>query len=216
MCRPAPRRASATPSCRQCRSEQRCRCAPFRTRSSPRGAALGLGTTAQANLVTNGGFETGDISGWSLVGGERPTKTSTDFVHSGTYAFREYDNFGFATLSQVITTVAGTSYDLSFWSALYVVHSGNILRYQVDAGPIGTAVQSLSYLQTTTSFVATAAATTIQFYIETDDGTGTWLLDDVSVEASSGSVPDSSSLIVFAIAALGLAGFRKTLRVRSA
>lgn len=178
-------------------------------------ALLGLGTTAHANLVTNGGFETGDLTGWAEAGADF-AGADTDFAHTGQFAFRGFDNDGFATLSQTIATVNGTTYDLSFWTAVHdFIHAGNILRYQVDAGPIGTVIQSLSYVQTTTSFVAAGASTTIQFYIETDGGTGTWLLDDVSVEAGS-SVPDSSSLIVFAIAALGLAGFRKTARVRSA
>lgn len=184
-----------------------------RTRSLIVAALLGLGATAHANLVTNGGFETGNLTGWTAFGGQY-TNVSTG-GHSGAFKFEEFDNSGFATLQQSLATVAGTTYDLSFWSRAYVDVGGNILRYQAGSGPIATAVRTTSWSQTTDSFVATGASTMLSFYIETDPGTATWLLDDISVVASS-SVPDSSNLVVFVIAALGLVGFRKSLRVRSA
>jgi hypothetical protein len=48
-------------------------------------------------------------------------------------------------------------------------------------------------------FIASGPTTQLNFFFETDDGTGTWQIDDVSVEAAS--APDGGSTI----ALLGLA-----------
>jgi hypothetical protein len=40
---------------------------------------------ALANPITNGGFETGDFTGWTAVGAPLPVIQSTN-VHSGKYA----------------------------------------------------------------------------------------------------------------------------------
>src|SRR3954467_1569574 len=80
---------------------------------------------ANANLVVNGGFETGTFSGWTLVDTSGLSNVGSDpaFAHSGTY----HANLGTApvppgpsnigSLSQNLGTAPGSLYSLSFWLA---------------------------------------------------------------------------------------------------
>src|SRR5581483_5011043 len=83
-------------------------------------AMLTIGTVGAtpihpANLIVNGGFETGDLSGWSDI------DPVSDFASNGTTPFiGNYAAFlgevgGDSALSQTITTQADHSYTLSFW-----------------------------------------------------------------------------------------------------
>jgi hypothetical protein len=140
---------------------------------------------AQAGLITNGGFETGDLTGWSVSGDGSVFVPDFD-PHSGVYFFMGLDNDDFSTLSQSFATTSGQTYDFSFWSrtTLEFVHPGNILRYQFDSGPIVTVTTTPSWSNTTTSFVAGGPLTTLKFLFETDPQSGTWLIDDVDVVAA--------------------------------
>jgi hypothetical protein len=71
---------------------------------------LGLGITqsARADLITNGGFETGDFTGWTTSG--TPTVQST-FPHSGSFdALFSVPG----SISQSLATTAGQSYTIDF------------------------------------------------------------------------------------------------------
>ena len=81
---------------------------------------LGLGITqsAKANLITNGGFETGDFSGWTV------SATDNDFVvgsvpliapHSGD--FQALSGVGNNSITQNVATTPGSSYVIRFWLA---------------------------------------------------------------------------------------------------
>jgi len=77
-----------------------------------------LAPTSKANsIVVNGGFETGDLTGWtaSVPSWFASTGSSTNIAmpYDGNYfAMMPYANF--KDMSQTLTTVAGTTYELQF------------------------------------------------------------------------------------------------------
>jgi PEP-CTERM motif len=86
------------------------------------GAVVLSSTWAQADLVTNGGFETGDFSGWTLTNDTNSfvftSDPGTTYVpHSGNYEalLGAYGSDG--TLSQTISDIAGQMLVLTYWLA---------------------------------------------------------------------------------------------------
>ena len=88
------------------------------------GAVTGLGPASivvSSGLVLNGGFETGDFTGWTLAGGD-PTDTFVDdgtdsgiMPHSGGYTAALGSQDSLAYLSQTLSTTSGVVYSLSLW-----------------------------------------------------------------------------------------------------
>jgi hypothetical protein len=144
--------------------------------------------------VQNGGFETGDFTGWSLVGntvigrGRRATiydaveisSAGYQVVHSGNYGAFLGDN-AVATLSQTISTVTGQNYLLSFWVNCPV--SGSVQQFAVDWN--GTSLTNLNnppaFSWNNLQFIVTAtgASSILQFAVENDPSY--FGLDDVSI-----------------------------------
>ena len=88
---------------------------------------LGLGITqsARANPITNGGFETGDFSGWTVSGIDNDVVGNNPFTspHSGN--FQALFAFGSNSITQNVTTTPGTSYVVDFWLAAAVRQGGS-------------------------------------------------------------------------------------------
>lgn len=73
--------------------------------------------SARADLVFNGGFETGDFSGWdwSPAPGSL-TEIVSGGAHGGTYqVYVTTDTAAFDELSQSLATLPGQQYEISFW-----------------------------------------------------------------------------------------------------
>ncbi|MBU0621658.1 MAG: PEP-CTERM sorting domain-containing protein [Gammaproteobacteria bacterium] len=175
-------------------------------------AALFAGSTNAAELITNGGFEDG-MNGWSCTGADLCTSTNQWYpVHSGSFNMLGFDNLGYATLSQSISTTIGSSYDFSFFSAATQL-AGNVLGYSFsDYAHAVFVPTTTSWLQTTDSFIANAGITNIQFYFATDPGTGTWRIDDVSVQdgvMTPVPEPETYAMLLVGLALLGFTTRRR-------
>ena len=93
------------------------------------GLVAGSAGQARAGLIVNGGFETGDFTGWTLlpdVGGGVYTRVIANgtygtsgllLPHQGTYfaTFSNYASQGDSGIEQTVTTTPGQVYTLSYW-----------------------------------------------------------------------------------------------------
>ncbi|HET9114197.1 MAG TPA: PEP-CTERM sorting domain-containing protein [Burkholderiales bacterium] len=166
-------------------------------------AAFGSGI-AQANVI-NGGFETGDFTGWTLSGNTGFTGVSTNSPQSGAYAAYLGAVSTLDYLSQNVSTVAGTAYTLGYWlesdggtpNEFSVSWDGTVLSDLHDIG-------SQRYTHYVFDVVATGASSLLTF--GSRDDPGFLHLDSVSVNSV---LPEPASLALFGIGLAGLGAMRR-------
>jgi hypothetical protein len=171
-------------------------------------ATLSVAYPAKANLITNGGFETGDFTGWTPSGNVAVTGTfEGNPPHSGNFQAQ----FTTGSITQELATMATQSYTISFWLASpsgvggdsFAVNWGGSTIFTQPSGP-------LIYTEFTFTETASSTSTALQFQ-GIGSGNTNWLLDDVSVNRV-GAVPDGGSTVsLLGCALLGLAALRRKL-----
>jgi hypothetical protein len=151
---------------------------------------IATATVARADLVANGGFETGDFTGWTQSGNTDFTGVTTGVAHSGDYAADLGPDGSLGYLSQMLDTTAGTSYRLNFFLSSdgeapneFDVTLGETNLIQID-------VPSNGYVSESLTVTAIGSTTLLQFGFRNDNGF--FSLDDVTVN----SVPEPDSLML--------------------
>lgn len=184
-----------------------------------------------ANLVSNPGFETGTFMDWTLSGANSSPDDNGIYygidsldAHSGNYGAYFGSVGGVLNLSQILTTVPGDNYVVSFWLR---ETPGTIFPYtnffSISFGTTTLASESdisnFPYTLFTYNAVASSDLTPLVFGFR--DDVGYFSLDDISVSPGKVSVPEPSGFGILSIGLLGVgwwprrAGRSRRLRLSS-
>ena len=161
------------------------------------GIAMVLAPAAQAAPFANGGFETGDFTGWTLTGDTSVTAVDPSALFSGSYGalFGPTDPGG---ITQTFDATPG-NYVVSFRLFLQDSAQPNSFSWSwngVEQQPGFNNTSAFSeYALFSVPVVATGSSSTISFSFVNPQSF--WLLDDVSVAA----VPEPAT---FALLGAGL------------
>ena len=182
-------------------------------------AALVLATVfagaAQANIITNPGFETGNFTGWARSGDTSFTAVDDFSPHSGRFSAFLSTSGSTGSITQTLATTVGVSYDIEFW--LNTAFRPNFFSVSFD----GIVLDSLTNITTSPSILpavyrlfsytalASSANTDLVFTFRHDPWG--WDLDDVSVEAAT-AVPEPGSLPLFVGGLIMLLALRRRYR----
>lgn len=180
---------------------------------------IGWSQAVKGELITNGGFETGDFSGWTESGPTNPLIRGVDpfLPHSGDWAAYFGDIGAPGGISQVLDTNPDTTYQLTFWltnesgdptNSYDVLWNGTSFLggAVVDSAPFGYTEFSFSF---TTPSGAAGENVTLSFAFQHD--ASFFDLDDVSVvEANGAEVPEPGSVVLWSLAMCGAGwGYRR-------
>ncbi len=145
-------------------------------------SAVALTANAEAaspNLLSNPGFESGSLAGWSCDSGTATVTGSP--VHSGGYALAATPGgFTTAQCTQTVSVQPNSTYTLSGYVDGPYVYLG-------ATGYSSTWTSSTSYTQLSTTFTTGASTTSVQIYVHGWYAQGVYHGDDFSLAGPGGS-----------------------------
>jgi len=175
-------------------------------------------SSARANLVTNGDFGTGNFNGW-LVSNNADCGVTRDIESGDYYAFFQA-NGSTTYLFQQLATTAGANYTLSFSLAysmadpLFTLSWGGIQLTNITTG-----FSSSLQVYTLSGIVASSASTPLVFSFAQENPGAEFELANVSVDLESATVPEPSTWVSGACAAVAMLAtgtkFQVSRRLRS-
>ena len=158
------------------------------------------------NIVVNGGFETGDFSGWTYPHNSSYLKVNGNTPYSGSYAaaFGAINNV-YDTVSQELATSKGTSYTLSFWLANtydpYLESDSADFQVLWNGTSLEDIITTTAFGYTEFTFTVTGTGKDVLSFEGYNDPSWTYL-DDVSVDVT----PEPSSIYLLGTALLVMCG----------
>ncbi|HZC64139.1 MAG TPA: fibronectin type III domain-containing protein [Streptosporangiaceae bacterium] len=139
--------------------------------------------SAAANLLTNPGFETGTLSGWTCSATDHVTGSP---VHSGSDALAGAASASDdAQCTQTVSVQPSSSYTLTGWVQGSYVFLGDTGTGTTDTDTWTAA--ATGWQQLSTSFSTGASTTSVTVYVHGWYGEGTYYADDLSLTGPGGS-----------------------------
>ncbi|MGW5051815.1 carbohydrate binding domain-containing protein [Actinokineospora sp. NPDC004072] len=140
---------------------------------------LAAPTAQAANLLTNPGFESGSLTGWSCSGGSGSVVSSP--VQAGTKALAAAATASNnARCSQTVSVLPSTAYTLTAWVRGTYVHLG------VAGGAFTWTPSASNYTRLTVNFTTGASQTSAEVYLHGWYGQGTYYADEISLDGPGG------------------------------
>lgn len=183
------------------------------------GGALPFAAAAQ-NIVVNGGFETGDLTGFNQFGGilfvDQPFNAP-----EGKFVLESTEGISSGFLIQFLPTVPGQSYTVSFFAdvtnpLIGAVHTDNFIHVLFGGVKLFDQViaNSTQVFQPFSFTTGPAATGSTPLVFELSDLSGSVQLDAISVTAvgTVTTTPEPATVTLVATGLMGLAGFASRKR----